>query len=93
MTIENVHIKISNLANIYVPSLTHTPHTRIKATKQNIHDNRNDNEGFTINNFTKRNIFNNPHLQNVKANITGIDSKPFNGQNKNSYKSYFNQDM
>lgn len=29
-----------------------------------------DNEGFTINNFTKRNIFNNPHLQNVKANIT-----------------------
>lgn len=52
-----------------------------------------DNEGFTIINFTKRNIFNNPHLQNVKANITGINSKPFNGQNKNSYKSYFNQDM
>lgn len=54
---------------------------------------RMDNEGFTIINFTKRNIFNNPHLQNVKANITGINSKPFNGQNKNSYKSYFNQDM
>lgn len=70
MTIENVHIKISNLANIYVPSLTHTPRTRIKAM---------DNAGFTIINFTKRNIFNNPHLQNVKANITGINSKPFNG--------------
>lgn len=54
---------------------------------------RMDIEGFTIINFTKRNIFNNPHLQNVKANITGINSKPFNGQNKNSYKSYFNQDM
>lgn len=52
-----------------------------------------DNEGFTIINFPKRYIFNNPHLQNVKANITGINSKTFNGQNKNSYKSYFNQDM
>lgn len=36
---------------------------------------------------------NNPHLQNVKANLTGINSKPFNGLNKNSYKSYFYQDM
>lgn len=38
-----------------------------------------DNAGFTIINFRKRNIFNNPHLQNVKANITGINSKMFNG--------------
>lgn len=38
-----------------------------------------DNEGFTIINFPKRYIFNNPHLQNVKANITGINSKTFNG--------------
>lgn len=33
MMIENVHIIVSNLANIYIPSHTHTPHMRIKATK------------------------------------------------------------
>lgn len=58
MTIENVHIKISNLANIYVPSLTHTPHTRIKATKWNIHDNRNmDNEGLLLLIISQNEIF------------------------------------
>lgn len=61
------------------------PRTHIHRTHELKQQNRTfmiigmNNEGFTIINFTKRNIFNNPHLQNVKANITGINSKTFNG--------------